>query len=396
MTTSGMRNMAPSIVLPAVGGQLEHYSLQGKPCATTTPSGPLGRVAYAAAHIVVDPLAQVDPFWNSQVDWERTLAFRASLWDLGLGVAEAMDTAQRGMGLDWPTALDLIRRTAALARSRPGALLASGCGTDQLAPSNARTLDDVIRAYEEQAEAIEAAGSRLILMASRALVQVARGPDDYRAVYDRLLRQARAPVILHWLGPMFDPALAGYWGRDSFEDALEVALDVIGANADKVAGIKISLLDKDKEIVMRRRLPRGVRMFTGDDFNYPELIAGDEFGSSDALLGAFAAIGPIASSALEKLGAGDQAAFHARIDPTLPLARHLFRAPTQFYKTGIVFLAFLNGHQDHFTMLGAQEGARSTLHLAEAFRLADQAGALRDPEMALRRMRHVMAVRGVA
>ncbi len=307
-----------------------------------------------------------------------------------------MDTAQRGMGLDWPTACELIRRTAALAKSRPGALLASGCGTDQLAPQDVRTVDDVIRAYEEQAEAIEAAGSRVILMASRALARIARGPDDYRTVYGRLLRQARQPVILHWLGPMFDPALAGYWGRDDVDGAMQVALDVIGADSDKVDGIKISLLDKDKEIVMRRRLPSGVRMFTGDDFNYPELIAGDELGSSDALLGAFAAIAPIASSALVRLGAGDEDGFHAQMEPTLPLARHLFRSPTQFYKTGIAFLAHLNGHQGHFTMLGAQEGARSTLHLAEAFRLADQAGALRDSDLALARMRQIMAVRGVA
>lgn len=391
-----MRETTSSILLPIQDGRVERYSLRGTPCPATRPGGPLGRVAYAAAHIVVNPLADVDPFWNSEIDWDQTLAFRGSLWDLGLGVAEAMDTAQRGMGLDWPTALELIRRTAVLAKGRPDPLLASGCGTDQLMPQDARTLDDVIRAYEEQAEAIEAAGSRLILMASRALARVARGPDDYRLVYDRLLRQARAPVVLHWLGPMFDPALSGYWGRDGVDDAMEVALDVIAANAAKVEGIKISLLDKDKEIVMRRRLPAGVLMFTGDDFNYPELIAGDAAGSSDALLGAFAAIAPIASSALVRLGRGDDAGFRAELDPTLPLARHLFRSPTQFYKTGIVFLAYLNGHQDHFTMLGAQEGARSTLHLAEAFRLADQAGALLDPDLALARMNHVMAVRGVA
>lgn len=385
-----------AIVLPNEAGRLEPYRLQGTPFAPTRPGDPLGRVAYAAAHVVVDPLADTDPFWNSEIDWERTLAFRSFLWDLGLGVAEAMDTAQRGMGLDWPTALDLIRRTAELARDRTGADLASGCGTDQLRPEDARTLDDVTRAYEEQAEAIEATGSRLILMASRALGRIARGPDDYRTVYGRLLRQARAPLILHWLGPMFDPALAGYWGKDGVDEAMDVALDVIAANADKVDGIKISLLDKEKEIVMRRRLPSGVRMFTGDDFNYPELIAGDELGSSDALLGAFAAIAPVASSALVKLGRGDEAGFHAEMEPTLPLARHLFRSPTQFYKTGIVFLAYLNGHQDHFTMLGAQEGARSTRHLAKAFRLADQAGALLDPELALARMRQLMAVRGVA
>lgn len=395
MTTAGeMAETAPYVVLPRADRTRETYRVQGTPVRPERPARPLGRAAFAAAHVVVDSLAETDPFWRSQIDWERTLAFRAFLWDLGLGVAEAMDTAQRGMGLDWPTALDLIRRSADLARSRPGSLLASGCGTDQLAPQDARSLDDVVRAYEEQAEAIEATGSRLILMASRALARLAKGPDDYFAVYDRLLRQAREPVVLHWLGPMFDPALAGYWGHNGVDEAMGVAIDVIAAHVDRVDGIKISLLDK--EVAMRRRLPAGVRMYTGDDFNYPELIAGDAEGHSDALLGAFAAIAPAASASLARLAKGDAAGFHALLDPTLPLARHVFRSPTQFYKTGIVFLAYLNGHQDHFTMLGAQEGARSTLHLAEAFRLADCAGALSDPGLAAARMRHVMAVRGVS
>ncbi len=386
----------PTVLLPRPDRSVEAYRLSGRPVAPVPPPRAFNRVVYAAAHVVVDPLAETDPFNRSQIDWERTLAFRASLWDLGLGVAEAMDTAQRSMGLDWPDALALIQRSAELARSRPNARLASGCGTDQLAVQDVRSLDDVVRAYEEQAEAIEGAGSQLIVMASRALVRVARGPDDYAAVYERLLRQARAPVVLHWLGPMFDPALAGYWGHEAVDDAMQVALDVIGTHADKVDGIKISLLDKGKEIAMRRRLPAGVRMYTGDDFNYPELIAGDAEGHSDALLGAFAAIAPVASAAFVRLAEGDRAGFLAQLAATLPLARHIFRSPTQYYKTGIVFLAYLNGHQDHFTMLGAQEGARSTLHLAEAFRLADQAGLLLDPVRAAARMSAIMAVRGVA
>ncbi|MFL4973968.1 MAG: DUF993 family protein, partial [Microvirga sp.] len=281
------------------------------------------------------------------------------------------------------------------ARDLPGALVASGCGTDHLAPDAATNVDGVIRAYEEQMAAIERLGGRLIVMASRALARVAQKPSDYERVYDRVLRQAREPVILHWLGDMFDPALKGYWGHDDVDAAMETALAVIGANPSKVDGIKISLLDKDKEIAMRRRLPPGVRMYTGDDFNYAELIAGDEHGFSHALLGIFDAIAPAAAAALSALAKDDLASFHDIFAPTVPLSRHIFRAPTRFYKTGVVFMAYLNGHQDHFTMAGGQESTRSTLHLAELFRLADRAGLFRDPERAAERMRCVMAVRGV-
>ena len=306
-----------------------------------------------------------------------------------------MDTAQRGMGLDWPTSLTLIRESLAAARSHPGALVASGCGTDHLAPEAARSIDDVIRAYEEQMAAIEALGGRLILMASRALARVARGPDDYARVYDRLLSQAREPVILHWLGEMFDPALAGYWGGADHGAAMDVAVDVINRNAAKVDGIKISLLDKDKEIAMRRRLAPGVLMYTGDDFNYAELIAGDEQGYSHALLGIFDAIAPAAAAALDALAAGERQQFDAILAPTVPLSRHIFQAPTRFYKTGVVFMAYLNGYQNHFTMIGGQQSTRSITHLAELFRLADQAGLLADPEQACLRMRQVLAVHGV-
>ena len=294
------------------------------------------------------------------------------------------------------------------ARDVPGAVIASGCGTDHLAPEAARNVDDVIRAYEEQMAAIEALGGRLIVMASRALARVARSPADYERVYDRILRQAREPVILHWLGDMFDPALAGYWGSADIASAMDTALGIIHAHADKVDGVKISLLDKDQEIRMRRRLPtsggsqgQGVRMYTGDDFNYAELIAGDAVGASanqqhsDALLGIFDAIAPAASAALAALAAGDTARFHAILGPTVPLSRHIFAAPTRFYKTGVVFMAWLNGHQKHFTMVGGQQSARSLVHLCELFRLADAAHLFAQPDRSAQRMRALLALHGI-
>lgn len=353
------------------------------------------RTAYAAAHVVADPLADCDPWLDAAVDWDRTLAFRDHLWSLGFGVAEAMDTAQRGMGLDWSTSLDLIRRATAQAKAG-GHLIASGAGTDHLAPGPDVTIDQVIAAYEEQCEAVEAAGSRVILMASRALARAARGPDDYARVYDRVLSGLSQPAILHWLGEMFDPALEGYWGSVDHMTAMDTALSVIAANAAKVDGIKISLLSAEKEISMRRRLPQGVAMYTGDDFNYPDLIAGDDAGYSHALLGIFDPIAGAAARALSQLAAGDTAGYHASFAPTVPLSRHIFRAPTRFYKTGVVFMAYLNGHQDHFTMIGGQESTRSTLHLAQIVRLANDAGLFIDPEQVAARARAVFATRGVA
>ncbi|NBB82144.1 MAG: DUF993 family protein [Alphaproteobacteria bacterium] len=383
------------VTLPTAAGGTESWTT-GAPLALPSGGPPaLNRVAIAAAHVVADPLAAIDPWLETAVDWDRTIAYREHLWSLGLGVAEAMDTAQRGMGLDWPTSLELIQRSLAAARARGGAVIACGCGTDHLDPAEARGVDDVIAAYDHQAEAIEAAGGRLIVMASRALARVASGPDDYHRVYGHVLGQAREPVILHWLGDMFDPALAGYWGTADIPRAMDTCLEILAAHADKIDGIKISLLDKDAEIAMRRRLPAGVRMYTGDDFNYPELIAGDDRGYSDALLGIFDAIAPVASAALGALADGDRARYDALFEPTVPLSRHVFAAPTRFYKTGVVFLAWLNGHQDHFTMVGGQESARSTLHLAELFRLADKAGLLTDPDRAAARMATLMAVRGV-
>ena len=386
---------ALSIRLPRSDRSLETFRLSAPRDFPQRLSGALNRVAFAAAHVVADPLAAADPSHDAAVDWDRTIAYREYLWDLGFGIAEAMDTAQRGMGLDWPTSLELIRRSVSAARARGGALVFSGAGTDHLAPDAARGIDDVIRAYEEQVEAVEAAGGRIILMASRALARVARTADDYARVYGRILGQVREPVIIHWLGDMFDPALAGYWGSADLDAAMDTAVAIINDHAAKVDGVKMSLLDKDKEIVMRRRLARGVRTYTGDDFNYAELIAGDEQGYSDALLGIFDAIAPAASAAVVRLAAGDEAAFNDILAPTVPLSRHIFRAPTRFYKTGVVFMAYLNGHQDHFTMVGGQQSARSILHLAEIFRLADAAGLLRDPETAVARMRTVLATHGV-
>ncbi|HEY6135732.1 MAG TPA: dihydrodipicolinate synthase family protein [Rubrivivax sp.] len=394
--------MAMKITLPAADGSLASYALRGPGAfAPATPGTKLNRIAYSAAHVVADARAAIDPWLECAIDWDTTIAYRQRLWSMGLGVAEAMDTAQRGMGLDWPTSLELIRRSIDASRDVPGAFLASGCGTDHLAPEDVKTVDDVIRAYETQMAAIEKLGGKLIVMASRALAKVARGPADYERVYDRVLRQAREPVILHWLGDMFDPALAGYWGSGDTSVAMDTTLGIIQAHTNKVDGIKISLLDKDKEVAMRRRLPAGVRMYTGDDFNYAELIAGDGVGDaptrqhSDALLGIFDAIAPAASAALAALAVRDTARFHAILAPTVPLSRHIFRAPTRFYKTGVVFMAWINGHQGHFTMVGGQQSTRSLPHLAELFRLADAAGLIEQPDLALQRMKTLLALHGV-
>ncbi len=383
----------PTLSLPGAGG-LEPFTTSA-PRAFPVATPPFPRVAYAAAHVVADPMAAQDPWLDAKIDWDRTIAFRRHLWSLGLGVAEAMDTAQRGMGLDWPGARELIRRSLDAARDFPGAVVASGAGTDHLAPGPDVTIDAVIRAYEDQCGAVEAMGGRIILVASRALARAARSPADYVRVYDRILSQVRAPVIIHWLGEMFDPALDGYWGETDHARAMDVALEVIAAHAAKVDGIKISLLDDSKEIAMRRRLPAGVRMYTGDDFNFPDLIAGDAQGYSDALLGIFDPIAPAVGGALAALEMGSVDEFHAILAPTVPLSRHIFQAPTRFYKTGVVFMAWLNGHQDHFTMVGGQQSARSLQHFAELFRLADRASLLRDPDLATARMRTLLALHGV-
>jgi len=388
--------MTESLRLPNADGTLATYTLRD-PVTWPAPDAPFrSRVAYAAAHVVADALATVDPLADQSIDWDATLAYRRHLWSLGFAVAEAMDTAQRGMGLGWDAARELIARSIGEARAA-GGVVACGAGTDHLVPNEAVTLDDVIAAYEEQVGYVEGLGGRVILMASRALARAARSADDYRRVYGRILSQVRRPVILHWLGDMFDPQLAGYWagGTRDVGDAMDVCLDVIRAHTDRVDGIKISLLDADREIEMRRRLPAGVRMYTGDDFNYDRLIAGDERGHSDALLGIFDAIAPAAAAALQALDRGDRTTYDCALAPTVPLSRHIFRRPTYAYKTGVVFLAWLNGHQSHFRMVGGAESWRSVGHLAELFRLADAAGLLRDPALAVARMKQVLAVAGV-
>ncbi|MFF1506114.1 dihydrodipicolinate synthase family protein [Streptomyces sp. NPDC058326] len=380
------------IRLPEPDGTVREYSPRTEPLALTT-SGPLtSRTVFSAAHVVADPYADTSPDSPAAVDWDATLAFRHHLWSQGLGVAEAMDTAQRGMGLDWTGAAELIRRSAAEARG-VGGLIACGVGTDQL--TGPAGLADVRKAYEEQLALVEETGSQAILMASRALAAAASGPEDYLDLYGHLLRQASEPVILHWLGPMFDPALDGYWGSADLDTATETFLDVIAAHPDKVDGIKVSLLDARREVELRRRLPEGVRCYTGDDFHYPELIAGDEQGFSHALLGIFDPLAPLAADAVRTLDTGDVEGFRATLDPTVALSRHLFQNPTRFYKTGVVLLAWLAGHQDHFTMVGGLQSARSLPHLARAYELADGLGLFPDPALAEARMRSLLTVYGV-
>jgi Protein of unknown function (DUF993) len=387
--------MTRTLRLPRADGSLALYTLSGRSSAAPS-GGPIrSRVAFAAVHVVADPLAAINPTLDVALDWDATLAYRRYLWSLGLAVAEAMDTSQRGMGFDWATARELIRRTVAEAKTVPGAVLASGAGTDHLEPGPRVTIADVEAAYEEQCAWIERCGGRIILMASRALAACAKSPDDYVKVYGRILSQAREPVIVHWLGDMFDPALAGYWGSPDLDRATETLLAIVGEHAAKIDGVKISLLDQRREIAMRRRFPRGVRMYTGDDFDYPTTIRGDGERASDALLGIFDVIAPAASAAFGALDAGDVARYDAILAPTLPLARHVFGSPTRFYKTGVVFAAYLNGHQSHFRMVGGQESARSLVHVAEQFVLMDRAGILRDPDQAAERMRRVLAVAGV-
>jgi len=383
------------VKLPIKTGGFEEFRLSVPRDFGVAGKKTFNRVALAAAHVVADPLARGNPWLDAAVDWEATIAYRRYLWSLGLGVAEAMDTAQRGMGLDWKNSLELIRRSIEASKDIRGAVLFSGAGTDQLPPSAGVSLDDVIAAYEEQIETIEKLDGRIVLMASRALAACARSPDDYQKVYSRILSQVKRPVIIHWLGEMFDPQLAGYWGEKDHRKAMDVALTVIEANRAKVDGVKVSLLDREKEIAMRRRLPKGVRMYTGDDFNYAELIEGDGSRHSEALLGIFDAIAPAASAALVRLASGDPKGFRDILAPTVPLARHIFSVPTRFYKTGLVFLAWLNGHQEHFVMVGGQQSARSVMDLAETFRLADAAGLLRDPELAVSRMKQFLALNGV-
>ncbi len=382
------------IDLPLAVGGWETLTLTEPRVWPTIDTPATSRVAFGAAHVVADPWGENVPGSPAQVDWDSTLAFRRHLFTHGLGVAEAMDTAQRGMGLDWPTTQELIRRSATQALEL-GARIASGAGTDHL-PADVTTLDAVTAGYLEQLEVVEGAGSQAIVMASRQLARVAAGPDDYRTVYDTILRQVDQPVILHWLGPAFDPALEGYWGSDDVSAATGHFLDLVRDHCGKVDGVKVSLLDADHEKGLRSALPEGVRLYTGDDFNYPELIKGDGEHHSDALLGIFAAIAPAAGAALRALDEGDLGAYDAAFEPTLPLARHVFKAPTFYYKTGIAFLAWLCGHQPGFTMVGGLQSARSVVDLAHTLRLADAAGLIPDPDLAARRMKSLLETAGLS
>ncbi|MCO1653711.1 dihydrodipicolinate synthase family protein [Pseudonocardia humida] len=380
------------LLLPGADGSLREHVL-GAPGDWTRPTRPIAsRTAYAAAHVVADPLADNAPGAPAVLDWDATLAFRRHLWSWGLGVADAMDTAQRGMGLDWAATAELIRRSAAEAHAVGGALVC-GVGTDTGA--ELRSLDDVVGAYLTQLEVVEGAGAGVVLMASRDLARLAAGPDDYAKVYARVIGQASAPVLLHWLGEVFDPALAGYWGSRDVDEATAAVVALVHEHADSVDGIKVSLLDAAHEVALRAALPAGVKLYTGDDFHYPELIRGDGTAHSHALLGIFDAIAPAASTALQALDAGDADAYERALAPTVALSRHLFAAPTPHYKTGIVFLAWLAGHQEAFAMVGGMTAARSLPHLAEVLRLADAAGLLPDPELAAARMRSLLAVAGV-
>jgi hypothetical protein len=391
----GSEEMPDILKLPDQSGAICDYKLTGTPIAPPSSHPAFNRIAYAAAHVVSDPLRDSSPWGSPAIDWDATMAFRHHLWSLGFKIAEAMDTAQRGMGVDWVGARELIRRSLAESRNVAGADLACGAGTDQLAPENAGTLQDVIDAYETQVDFVEAEGGRTVMMASRALARVARSGDDYRVVYGNILEQTREKVILHWLGDMFDPQLAGYWGSSSFETALETVLAIINDNRDKIEGIKISLLDNAREIELRRRLPEGVLCFTGDDFNYAELIEGDGERHSHALLGIFDAVAPSASRALTHLAKGDTLTFRSVIEPTVPLSRKIFEAPTPYYKAGVVFLAWLNGHQSHFTMPAGMQSARGIVHYADIFRLADQANVLDKPDLAIERMNNLLRIYGL-
>ncbi len=385
--------MSRELLLPRKGGALERYVPRAEAREWPRPASPLrSRVAYAAAHVVKDPLGPDSG--PEAIDWDATIAYRRHLWSYGLGVAEAMDTAQRGMGLDYEATQVLIERACEAAREAGGAIVC-GAGTDQLPAGADATLDDIASAYLEQVGHIEAAGGRVVVMASRHLARAARGPDDYAYVYGRVLSRVREPAVIHWLGEMFDPALAGYWGSREVPEAMATCLSVIEGHAAKVEGIKLSLLDAGHEVTMRARLPAGVRMLTGDDFNYPELIRGDGEHHSDALLGIFDAIAPAASAALQALDAGDLKRYDDVFAPTVPLSRLIFEAPTYDYKTGVVFLAYLNGFQDHFRMVAGRESARSIAHLGELFVLADQAGVLLDPDLAAERMRLVLRLAGL-
>lgn len=387
--------MPLSIRLPGRGGKLVTRRLQAQPVDSPPPPHHFNRVAFAAAHVVADPLSKRELDARPALDWDATLAFRRHLLDCGFGVAEAMDTAQRGMGLPWPTARELIRRSLAAVSDAERGRIFCGVGTDHLRPGSTRNIVDIARAYLLQLDAVQAEGGRVIMMASRELARFALSSEEYAAVYEWVLAEAEQPVILHWLGAQFDPALAGYWGACDLDAAADTVLNIIADNRANVDGIKVSLLDAKREVALRRRLPAGVKLYTGDDFNYPALIKGDARGHSHALLGIFDPIAPIACAALTALAAGDGARYDALMSPTVDLARVIFRTPTRHYKTGVVFIAWLNGFQSHFVMPGGAQALRPLSYFVDAFIAADRAGALRDPELACARMQKLLVLYGI-
>lgn len=372
------------------------------------PETPLrSRVAYAAAHVVPVVSADNTPGQPAQIDWDATLGFRRAVYSWGLGVADAMDTAQRNMGLDAAATRELIARSAEVAREEGGSVVV-GVNTDHVDDERI-SLDQVIDAYKSQLAFTEEQGAGPVLMASRHLARAASSADDYRRVYREVLAAASGPVVLHWLGTAFDPSLAGYFGSPDWRAASDVLVEIIGENADRVAGVKMSLLDAASEVSVRERLPEGVRMFTGDDFNYVGLIGGADVPQaaqperdpasprqhSDALLGAFAAITPVASAAIQALDAGDADRYLAILGPTEELSRQIFAAPTFYYKTGVAFLSWLNGHQPAFQMVGGLHSARSLPHLSRIVELANASHALEQPELAADRWHAMLRLNGV-
>jgi hypothetical protein len=385
------------IRLPTYSGIIEDYKLSGSRLSPKPPKKPFNRIAFAAAHVVTDPLKDNDP-WQGRpaIDWDNTLKIRHYLWDQGLHLAEVMDTAQRGMGLDWETAKELIFRTIKDAKLHPlKPHVVCGAGTDHYDIQELNSYDKIITAYSEQMEHIEAIGGQIVIMASRAMTLYKRGPAYYARVYKKLIEQAKEPVILHWLGEMFDPSLRGYWGSTDFEKAADSVLTIINSYSNKIDGIKISILDQEREEKFRARLPNGVKLYTGDDFNFPALIEGDGKHFSHALLGIFTAIAPAASQALEALAMDDGKMFNKILMPTVPLSREIFKSPTQYYKAGISFLAWLNGIQSHFIMPRGFQSSRQISHYAEVFRLADKARLLIDTDLALYRMKILLGLHGI-
>ena len=385
----------PTLMLPQHDGRLMPFNTAAPRAAAPQSNQPFNRIAFAAPHVVAQPLASIDPWAGCALDWDATIAIRCKLWAQGLGVAEAIDAAQRGLGLDWPTSLELIGRAIDASKAYPDARLFAGCGTDQIGDLPRVTVAEVLEAYEAQAEAIEKRGGRLIIMASRERADCARSPDHYGLVYDRLLAQVREPVIIQWLGELFDPAQSGYWGCEHLDEALDVALGVLNRNAARIDGVRLSLPDRAAEAAVRDRLTPGIRLYTGDEVDFVDRIEGDASGHAEALLGIFDAAAPVASAALGALARGDNGAYRRMLEPVQALARHLYSPPARYGTTGVVLLAWLNGDQDHFVMVGGQQSARHLIHLAEVFRLADAAGLLHDPDLACARMTSLLATQGV-